>query len=165
MDFTGGAVKSIKKAKLKMKKSEILDQGLCTGRTAHCVRTVPGSATACPAKPWRSGVPGRYHRRLADDVGDVSGEDARHCARDARAPILSFSQNSFLRFCGKSSQVAPTPPKKCAEYHKPGLYPLPQRSTLNQFRHPYSTPNQRESTRIKRNQPFPRKKYIKPRPR
>ncbi len=51
-----------------------------------------GSATACPAKPWRSGVPGRNHRRPAGDVGDVSGEDAGHRVRDAHAPHLSSPQ-------------------------------------------------------------------------
>ncbi len=37
-------------------------------------------------------VPGRYHRRPADDGWDVSGEDAGHCARDARAPHLPSPQ-------------------------------------------------------------------------
>ena len=30
--------------------------------------------------------PGRYHRRPAGDLGEVSGEDAGYGSRDARAP-------------------------------------------------------------------------------
>ena len=44
--------------------------------------------------------PGRYHRRLAGDVGDVSGEDAGHGARDARAPHLFTASGSDVSLSG-----------------------------------------------------------------